>query len=106
MASEANELHFWGKHAAAFQDVTTRELDIEGAVRAGKTTVCLCRELQSALRHPGIHILLARWTDSGVYGLLLPLSRHICGRAGVPSRGTRMRSTTSCRTDLGCSSAG
>ena len=60
-----NELHFWGKHAAAFQDVATRELDIEGAVRAGMTTVCLCRELQACLQSPGIHTLLARWTGSG-----------------------------------------
>ena len=72
-----------GKHSDALKDTTTRELDIEGAVRAGKTTVCLWRELNACLEHPGIHILLARWTDSGVYGLLLPLWRTICERAGI-----------------------
>lgn len=72
-----------GKHSEALLDTTTREVDIEGAVRAGKTTLCLWRELNAALEHPGINILLARWTDSGVSGLVLPLWRHICGQAGV-----------------------
>src|SRR5215470_13399506 len=71
-----------GKHSDALLD-PTRELDVEGAVRAGKTTVCLWRELTAALDHPGIHILLARWTDSGLYGLILPLWRRICDQAGV-----------------------
>lgn len=73
-----------GKHSAALLDTTTREIDIEGAVRAGKTTACLWREFNACQAFPGIHILLARWTDSGVYGLLLPLWRRICDEAGVP----------------------
>ena len=72
-----------GKHAEALTDLATRELDIEGAIRAGKTTVCLWRELNVALAHPGIFILFARWTDTGVYGLVLPLWRRICEQAGV-----------------------
>lgn len=72
-----------GKHSDALLDTTTREMDIEGAVRAGKTTVCLWRELNACLQHPGIHVLLARWTDTGVYGLMLPLWRRICQQAGV-----------------------
>lgn len=72
-----------GKHSEALRDTTTREMDIEGAVRAGKTTVCLWRELNACLQHPGIHILLARWTDTGVDGLLKPLWRQICDNAGV-----------------------
>ena len=72
-----------GKHGDALLDTTTRELDIEGAVRAGKTTVCLWRELNAALAHPGIFTLFARWTDTGVYGLVLPLWRLICAQAGV-----------------------
>jgi len=74
---------FKGKHWDALTDVTTRELDIEGAIRAGKTTVCLYRELHVALQHPGIFILFARWTDTGVYGLVLPLWRAICEKVGV-----------------------
>lgn len=72
-----------GKHATALRDFDTREIDIEGAVRAGKTTVCLRRELRATQQWPGIHILLARWTDSGVYGLVLPLWRRMCEAAGI-----------------------
>lgn len=75
-----------GKHAAALLDTTTRELDIEGALRSGKTTCCLWREFNATLAHPGIHCLLARWTDTGVYGLVLPLWRAICEQAGVRLR--------------------
>lgn len=64
-------------------DTTTRETCIEGALRAGKTTLCLWRELNSALAHPGIAILLARWTDTGVHGQLLPLWRAICAQVGL-----------------------
>ncbi len=77
------EVGFKGKHWDAFRDTTTREMDVEGAVRAGKTTVCLHREFVAAVTYPGIHILLARWTDSGVYGLLLPLWRQICEQMGA-----------------------
>lgn len=72
-----------GKHSDALLDVTTREMDVEGAVRAGKTTVCLWRELNAAITHPGIHILICRWTDSGVDGLVKPLWRDICAKAGI-----------------------
>lgn len=72
-----------GPHWDAFADTTTRELDVEGAVRAGKTTVCIHRELRACLEQPGIHILLARWTDSGVYGLLVPLWKRLCEETGT-----------------------
>jgi hypothetical protein len=71
-----------GKHSAALLN-TTRELDVEGAIRSGKTTCCLWREFNATQAYPGIHTLLARWTDSGVYGLVLPLWRHICEQAGA-----------------------
>ena len=72
-----------GKHADALRDETTRELDIEGAVRAGKTTLCLRRELRASQKYPGIFTLLARWTDSGVYGLTVPLWVRMCEAAGI-----------------------
>ena len=66
------KITFRGHHGAAYQD-KTRERDIEGAIRSGKTTLCLMNELDACTASDGIHILLARWTDSGVYGLLVPL---------------------------------
>ena len=77
------EMIWRGKHSEALLDTTTRELDIEGAIRSGKTTACLWREFNACTAHPGIHILLARWTDSGLYGLVVPLWRAICEQAGV-----------------------
>lgn len=73
-----------GAHSEALEDTSTYETCIEGAIRAGKTTVCLWREYNAAVAHPGIHILLARWTDDGVFGLVAPLWRRICEAAGVP----------------------
>ena len=73
---------FWGTHADAFPE-TTRELDIEGAIRSGKTTLCLMRELRACIDNPGIFILLARWTDSGVYGLVTPLWVRLCEQASI-----------------------
>jgi hypothetical protein len=82
-ATDEYRMIWKGAHSRALKDTHTREMDIEGAVRAGKTTVCLWREFNAAIAHPGIHLLLARWTDSGVYGLVLPLWRRICLDTGT-----------------------
>lgn len=70
-----------GKQSAVMLE-TTREIDVEGAIRAGKTTVCLWKEHEMARKYPGICILLARWTDEAVYGLIVPLWNAICVQAG------------------------
>ena len=59
-----------------------REVDVEGAIRAGKTTVCLWKEHEAARKYPGIPIMLARWTDDAVHGLIAPLWVKICDLAG------------------------
>ncbi len=82
-ADSAVRMQWKGKHWEALTDRTTREMDVEGALRAGKTTVCLWREYNAVADHPGINILLARWTDSGVYGLVVPLFAAICEQAGI-----------------------
>lgn len=71
-----------GAQATAFAD-TTRELDIEGAFRSGKTTLCLWRELHYGLEYPGIHTLLCRWSDDATQKILRPKWREICEQAGV-----------------------
>ncbi len=81
--AEIVRMRWKGKHSEALQDGQTYETCIEGAIRAGKTTVCLWREYDAAVAFPGIHILLARWTDDGVFGLVAPLWRRICESAGV-----------------------
>lgn len=81
--SDTVTMKWRGKHSDALLDLTTHELDVEGAIRAGKTTLCLWREFNATQECPGIPILLSRWTDRGVYGLLRPLWLTICDQAGV-----------------------
>lgn len=62
---------FQGKHLEFLND-RTPEIDLEGALSCGKTTVALWKELEALERYPGIWILLTRWTDDAVGGLLRP----------------------------------
>ena len=70
-----------GKQASILQS-TAREIDVEGAIRAGKTTVCLWKEHEYARKYPGITIILARWTEDAAHGLIRPLWNAICDQAG------------------------
>lgn len=72
----------WRGKQSTVMLATAREVDVEGAIRAGKTTVCLWKEHEAARTHPGIHIILARWTDEAVHGLIRPLWNQICEAAG------------------------
>lgn len=74
---------FYGTHAKVFRD-DARQIDIEGAVRSGKTTLCLVKVLDACQTHPGIHWLICRFSDDDTHKLLKPLWRAICLRAGVP----------------------
>lgn len=65
-------LEFRGVHADFFNDWSTPELDLEGSLASGKTTVGLWKELEALKRWPGIWILLARWTEDSVKTLLRP----------------------------------
>lgn len=80
-AERTVRMRWRGKQSAVLLD-HTRERDVEGAIRAGKTTVCLWAEHEAARTWPGIPILLARWTDEAVYGLIVPLWNAICEQAG------------------------
>jgi hypothetical protein len=71
-----------GKQVEALE-ATEREVDIEGALRASKTTICLWRELNAMIDSPGVHGLLARWSDDATHSILKPIWRAICIKAGV-----------------------
>lgn len=64
-------VEFRGKHLAFLHD-TTPEIDLEGALACGKTTVALWKELDALETHPGIWSLLSRWTDDATNALLRP----------------------------------
>jgi hypothetical protein len=71
-----------GKQWDALQDAT-HALDIEGALRASKTTICLWKELNALVAHPGIHTMLARWTEDATQSILKPIWRTILSAAGL-----------------------
>lgn len=64
-------LEFIGVHADFLADATP-EIDLEGSLSCGKTTVALWKELLAMEKHPGIWVLIARWVDDQVKTLLRP----------------------------------
>src|SRR4030095_9988510 len=74
-----------GKQWDALQD-ETHALDIEGALRASKTTIALWKELNALVAHPGIHTILARWTEDATQSILKPIWRAILQQAGIRAR--------------------
>ena len=72
---------FYGAHAKVFQD-ETREIDVEGALRAGKTRLCLEKIKHFAVTYPGIHCYIARWAGDGIE-ILKAQWEAVCAYAGV-----------------------
>ena len=70
-----------GKQSEALLD-ETEALDIEGAFRASKTTICLWKEFNALKDNPGIHTILSRWTDDATFTLLRPVWNSILDMAG------------------------
>src|SRR3990167_5365309 len=70
-----------GKQSEALLD-ETEALDVEGAFRASKTTICLWREFNALKDNPGLSTILSRWTDDATFGLLRPVWRAILDQAG------------------------
>lgn len=75
---------FYGEHARFFRD-DTREIDVEGALRAGKTRVCLEKIKHYAVSYPGIHCFIARWAGDGIE-ILKAQWEAVCALAGVALR--------------------
>lgn len=57
---------------------TTRFLDIEGAIRSGKTTVGVWKAILLAQENPGINGLLCRWTGDALDAQLKPRFWELC----------------------------
>lgn len=72
-----------GPLSQALRD-TTRYLDVEGAIRCGKTTMALWKVLTYLVEHPGLKAMICRWTDDATASLLKPLFRGVCDQAQVP----------------------
>lgn len=81
-----SRVQFYGTHAKVYKAVFTDEyrlFDIEGAVRSGKTTLCLEICLALCQTYPGIFGLICRFSDDDTHKLLKPIWRAICLKAGV-----------------------
>ncbi|HKA40261.1 MAG TPA: phage terminase large subunit [Burkholderiales bacterium] len=84
-AEHALVMRWRGKQWDALVDTTTA-LDLEGSLRSGKTTCALFKELTAMVDHPGLHTLLARWTEDATQSILKPIWRAILQQAGVVPR--------------------
>lgn len=79
--SEAR-IQFYGTASKVFHD-QNRQICVEGAVRSGKTTLCLVKGLARRQTYAGSYGLLGRFSDGDTDRLLKPLWRAVCLRAGV-----------------------
>lgn len=58
-------------------------VDLEGAVRAGKTTPLVAKILSYCLQYPGIQCALCRWTQDALDAQLKPRWRDWCHKHGI-----------------------
>ena len=64
----------------------TPEIDLEGALSSGKTTVCLWKVFDSLLAHPGIWWWIGRYGDGETQTKVKPAFEDVCKQGGtVPS---------------------
>lgn len=73
----------WVGPVSKFLEDETRFVDLEGAIRSGKTTAALWKVFDSCIEHPGIHWLICRYSDDDTKTKLKPVWRKICLDAGV-----------------------
>ena len=64
-------------------DGETRQVDLEGAIRSGKTTACLWKIIHSCVSHTGIHWLACRYSDAETRTKLKPRLAELCAQAGL-----------------------
>lgn len=69
-------IEFRGKHQQFLNDATS-EIDAEGALSSGKTTVALWKELEWLKRCPGISIMIARWVEKQCDLILRPAFEQV-----------------------------
>lgn len=82
--AEAELRMVWRGPVADFMTDRTRHLDLEGAIRSGKTTAALWKVLNSVCASPGMHWLICRFSDEDTRTKLKPVWEKICLDAGVP----------------------
>lgn len=74
----------WLGPVAEFLIDETEQIDLEGAIRSGKTTVALWKVHESCTKYAGIHWLICRFSDGETSKLLRPVWEQVCLEAGTP----------------------
>lgn len=62
---------------------TEQHLDLEGGIRAGKSVPLVAKVAKLCVDHPGIHCLLARWSETNLDAQLKPLWRDWAAKHGL-----------------------
>lgn len=83
MTSQTSRVEFKRGPLWDFMQDHTRHVDLEGAIRSGKTTAALWKVLYSCVTHPGIAWLICRYSDADTRTKLRPRWAEICTAAGV-----------------------
>lgn len=68
----------WNVPQSGFMQDKTHLLDLEGAIRSGKSTPLIWKIINYAIEHPGIKMLLARWTGDALDMQLKPKFYEEC----------------------------
>jgi len=76
----------WKGPIVGFMRDETRILDLEGAIRSGKTTACVWKVHSRLAEEPGLAAFLCRWTDGDTDSKLKPVWRAVCDAAGTPPK--------------------
>ena len=74
----------WRGPVAEFLTDDTEQIDLEGAIRSGKTTAALRKVIRSCCKYPGIHWLICRYSDGDTASKLRPVFEKLCVDAGIP----------------------
>jgi hypothetical protein len=61
-------------------------VDLEGAVRTGKTTAPSSKACDYAIEYPGIHMCASRWKDTDLWAQVVPAWRDMVRRYGLQTK--------------------
>ncbi len=64
-------------------EATARYVDLEGAIRSGKSYVSVLKFVYLVSKYPGIQLLISRWSEGDLDAQLKPLWREMAKQAGL-----------------------
>lgn len=73
----------WGPGASEALTATSRYIDLEGGIRAQKTTALCAWIANGSIEYPGMHSFLCRYTDDALTSILKPTWRAYCQQSGI-----------------------